>query len=425
MWNQWKKQRHIATAQSTDTRCRALRRLSFEAMEGRLMLSGDAPEFVSWGAYSPEFRLAIYPLASAPQQTAPVEIVEGGFIQPGAVLLGSSAHGTLDTVTNRANVGEIQPRTLTTISYNLSDWPGVTFNFDGVHLDTPSIPVIQFPATDSDAGTTFVDQVDIVGPAPTEVTADEGGAIPINSILAFVGQTDSWRSGERLASKATLQSREPNWGRPSVSNSAQAREIVGEWARPTMLVMAGGEPARISQPEKLQHEQTPVPDGDDNMLIRRRLSSGAAADTPTNDSRTASDFDRTSSATDQSNDAAHASRRWSSSSDRLVSFDLTSHMVDADSLIRESTESAETKSIENGSASDGNALKKSAYAEVYDELGNNDAVGAQDVFNRDTWRDSWKATPLLVILALERIAASNSRRAKREASSNAGQHSRL
>ncbi len=426
MWKHRKnhRQRHDATAQTPSTRCRASRRLGFEAMEGRLMLSGDAPDFISWDAYSPEFRIAIYPLVSAPLQTAPVGFVDGGFIQPGTVLFGSSGSGTLDTVTNRANVGELQSVMPTTVNINSPGSSGVTFNFGGVHLDTPAIPVIQFPATDSDTGTTFVDQQHIVGPQPAEVAAEEGGAIPINSILAFVGQTDSLRSGERLASKGPSQTREANWGMPSVAQSTHAREIAGEWARPTMLVMAGGEPAGIPQPEKSQEERAPVQDGDDNILFRRRLSSGAAADTPANDSRITRDFDGSRSSADSvpSEVGAHASRRLSSTSHQPVSLILTSHVAGADSLLQpNTTESTQAEINENGSASHATARNESAYAEVYDELGTGDTLGAQEVFNRDAWRDSWKATPLLVILALERIAASNSRRAKREASSNTRQ----
>jgi hypothetical protein len=421
MWNQWKKrgQRHVATAQKPGRRLRAVSRLGFEAMEGRLMLSGDAPEFASWGAYSPEFRLANYPAASQPLQTAAAEYVEGGFIQPGAVLLGSSGYGMLDTITNRANVGQLPPATPVMVNYDLSDWSGTTYNFEDVHLDAPAIPLIEFPATDSDAETTFVDQVDIVGPQPTKVTVDEGGAIPINSILAFVGQTDSWRSGERLASKANLQPRDPSWRMPSVAQATQAREIAGEWARPMMLVTAGGEPTGIGRPEKHQYERTPAPDSDDQTFIRRRLSSGEAADTPENDSWTAGDFhgSRGSAAAVPSGDAAHASRRLSSTSERPRSLNLASHVAAADSLSGPTTsESTVREVLANRLASEINVRNESAYAQVYDELGTSEKLGAQDAFNREAWRDSWKATPLLVILALERIAASNSRRAKREAS---------
>jgi hypothetical protein len=191
-----------------------------------------------------------------------------------------------------------------------------------------------------------------------------------------------------------------------------------------MLVMAGGEPAGISQTEKSQRERTPVPDGDDNVLIRSRLSSGAAADTPANESRAAHDFDgsRRSANSVPPQEATPANRRVNSTSRQPPSLILASQVAGAHALMRLNTsESTDAAINENGSTSDEIARNESAYAEVYDELGTNDAIPAQEVFNRHAWRDSWKATPLLVILALERIAASNSRRAKREASSNTGQ----
>ncbi|HJQ80526.1 MAG TPA: hypothetical protein VJ828_11250, partial [Lacipirellulaceae bacterium] len=198
LWGKNRKRRD-ATTQTADVGWRARRRLGFEAMEGRLMLAGDAPDFVSWEAYAPEFRLALYPLTTRPLQTAPVEYVDGGFITPVALLLESSGHGTFDTVTNRANFGSSGLSANIAIS-NHSDSGGLSVDFTGVHLDTPAIPIIVFPSTVSDGDTTFVDQAAGAGPQPVEVTVDEGGAIPINSILAFVGHTDSWKRGEQLAS---------------------------------------------------------------------------------------------------------------------------------------------------------------------------------------------------------------------------------
>jgi hypothetical protein len=425
MLNQWKKhrKRRVTTAKTPSVHFTRARRLGFEAMEGRLMLSGDALEFVSWDAYSSEFRLAIYSLSVAPVQMAPVDYADGGFIQPGTMLFGPSSQGTYDSLTNRANFGAVESGPPITVGFNLSGSSDVTFDFSGVHLDTPSIPVLVFPGTDSDLGTTFVDQPANSGPQTTEVTADEGGAIPINSILAFVGQTDSWKSGDRLASAATPQMDRSNWGMPSVVRTTQAREIAGEWARPAMLEMAGGEPASNGQPAEGQYQRSSMFDDEGNMRVGRPLSSGSATDTPANDSRAARDFNASRRSADAvpPEEAAPANRHLSSTSQQSASLIFASQVADAHSLIQANTsQRSESAIMETGAAPDVSRLNESALAKVYDELGTNDAVGAQAVFNHDAWRDSWKATPLLMILALERIAASNSRRAKkREESASA------
>jgi len=424
MLNPWKNnsKRRLASAENSSIHFGRARRLSFERVEGRLMLSGDAQDFISWDAYSSEFRIAIYPLGAAPVNLAPVEYVEGGFIQPGAVLSGYSADGAFDSVTTRANSNVLVSGPTITADYNHSDSSGVTFNFGGVHLDTPAIPVIVFPGTDSDAGTTFVDQPATAGPPPVEVTADEGGAIPINSILAFVGQTDTWKSGERLASSASQTGRS-HWGMPAAVGRTQVHEIAGEWARPAMLEMAGGEPASVEQPSDTRHEQTSMLNDGNNMRLGRLGSSGSTADTPASDSRSARDFDGSDRSADSvaPEEAAYQTERLSATSRQPVSFVLTSHAASADSPAKpNSTAATQSANRETDSAVELNTVNESAVAEVYDQLGTNEGVGAQAVFNRDAWRDSWKATPLLMILALERIAASNSRRAKTESRHSAG-----
>jgi hypothetical protein len=425
MLNPWKnnRKRRPASAENPSIHFGRVRRLGFERVEGRLMLSGDAPHFISWDAYSTEFSIAIYQLGDAPVQLAPVEYVDGGFVQPRTVRLGPSTDGTFDIVTTGANSGVLGSGQTITAGFNLSDSSGVTFNFGGVHLDTPAIPVIVFPGTDSDAGTTFVDQPATAGPPPVEVTADEGGAIPINSILAFVGQTDNWKSGDRLASTASRTVR-VNWGTPSPVRTPQGHEIMGEWARPAMLEMAGGEPASVGQPADARHERRSMFDEDDNLRLGRPRSFGAAGDTPADDSQAARDFDGSERSADSitPGEAASQTERLSATSQQPVSLAVASHVASDDSPAKpNSTMATESANRENDSASKLNAVNESAIAEVYDQLGTTEGVGAQAVFNREAWRDSWKATPLLMILALERIAASNSRRAKKELRHSAGQ----
>jgi hypothetical protein len=188
-----------------------------------------------------------------------------------------------------------------------------------------------------------------------------------------------------------------------------------------MLEMAGGEPAGIRQPAAPAHEQTHILENDAGSRVRRPLSSGAAADTPANDSRAAREFDGSRRSADTipegPNGANGHSRAASHQPESLI---LISRIAAADVQSQsDALASAELTNVDD-SASAASAVHDSAYTEVYDKLGASEADGAEGLFNRDSWRDSWKATPLLMILALERIAASNSRRAKREVSDSAG-----
>jgi hypothetical protein len=119
-------------------------------------------------------------------------------------------------------------------------------------------------------------------------------------------------------------------------------------------------------------------------------------------------------------DASSANRSSSPSLEQSVPINLTSYTANSPWLIPSAAAEA-TQFARNGNdVAEGIEFGDSAHAEVYDQLGTSVAAGAEALFNRDTWRDSWKATPLLMILALERIAASNSRRAKKESSESAG-----
>jgi hypothetical protein len=403
------RKRASATAQSANG-WGARRRLGFERMEGRLMLSGDAPDFHLWETYSPEFQIAPYPLGEMPLKTFPADHSDGGFILPGTVLSGHSVHGTFDPVTNRAHIGSFAPSTPTSISGDLSVSGASDFDFGEVFIDTPPIPPIAFPGTDSDPGTTFVDQPADAVPQVTETFADEGGAIPINSILAFVGHADGWSSGERLASKATSHTGNLLTAVPNLGPPGQARDIAGEWARPTMLEMAGGEPASTGHDAAHEHEQRLLLEKDAGSRVRRPLSSGAATDPSANDSRSARDFDGSRRGADSvpSEGPDGANGRSRAASQQPESLILASQIAAADLQGQSSAVAiAEFTNVGDPGATT-RAVNESAYAEVYEKLGAREATGAEALFNRDSWRDWWKATPILMILALERIAASNS-----------------
>jgi hypothetical protein len=187
-----------------------------------------------------------------------------------------------------------------------------------------------------------------------------------------------------------------------------------------MLEMAGGEPASIGHHSARENEQTLELEKEAGSRVRRPLSSGEAADRPANNSRAARDFDGPRRGGDANASEGPANGYSRAASQQPASLALASHIALADAQSR--LNAFANVEFPNGdvSGSTTGPVNASAYAEVYDELGAIETVGTEALFNRDSWRDSWKATPLLVILALERIAASNSRRAKREVAESAG-----
>jgi hypothetical protein len=420
MFNLWgkRRKRRSATAHCQTVRRGGARRLGVEPMEGRLMLSTSAADFTSSEFLSIRtFLEGHLPKAPVIEIGTLVEVVnfEGGFITPDSVMLDSfNISAGRNWLTYRNN---LTPSTVITSSDSV--------DFGNVYLDTTAIRGLVIPAADSDGGMTTTIEQSFTGSLAAGTNRNEGGAIPIEPILAIAGHGPGLEPGQHVVQKATARAGESKWLLRTVIDVTEGDKISGEWARPTMLEMAGGEPARPGPPAAPQREVTPTLDADDIPRAAQPLSSRAVPGTSALNvaQHRASNPTRSTGATIPTENIAAANQLLSPNSEWSAWLASVSTPAHANSRILSDASNLTEVLFPANSTGTMSGLDTSAYAEVYEQLGRSDQTVAQSLAG-DAWRHAWKATPLLMILALERIAASNSRREKPESSARPRRPSR-
>ena len=394
-----------------------VRRLSVEVMEGRLMLSTNGPDFGSVDLLSTQFGLDAYQFNTAAIHAAPVGTpAEGGFVSTDPALLDQSFNpfnvaSPAVLVNSPKHYDIFIPGASATDGTNIM--PGGMTNFDAVRFDTPGIPRLVMAPADSDGGLIPRVESTLAHNWRNAIKENEGGAIPIQSILAVVGPGGS--SGERIVSKS---GGEPAERLRTVTMSSEGGVISGEWARPTMLEMAGGEPVSIARPAPAPPDFTSTLDRDPRG--DQPLSSGGVPSAPANafahrqglapsgGAAASTSIEETPTLTLRGS-VRSVSQGATSFDDGLHSLQLQSRVSSSDVFpLGPHQEPSLRPAIAGPEAS--------AYAEAFAQLGTRDETVMQSLAGHTPWRESLKVTPLLMILALERIAASNSRRAKQESS---------
>jgi hypothetical protein len=391
------RKRRSTAANTLDARQAAGRRLRLEAMEGRLMLNGDAPEFTTLDLFTSEFGLAVYHLNAAPQQTFGLGAVEGGFIVPSSALFDVSPDSAGPASPISVNVNVLTPRTTGT-AVTGSD----LVHFRDDHFYTPAIPPLVIPTIDTDDVAAPAVEQTYAGPASAAASGNQGGAIPIQPILATMGHGRGLEDrSEQLVFKAHNRRSDSSALTRTASRPIPGGEIAGEWARPSMLETAGGEPATIVRPAALPPELSPSLEQDRVPAAANPLSSRAAQAAPRNQHAA----QLAESPSHQVGVVAGATNYAIANSGRLRVPVLHPH---AEPSIAPLTSPAASH------VSSSDLAPSSAYDEVFEQLGTSDTEVAKSLVDGDSWRHTWKATPLLMILAIERLAASNSRRAKQQ-----------
>jgi hypothetical protein len=376
-------------------------------MEGRFMLSGTAPDFATLDIFDTQFSVGVYRVNVAPAPTAHAADVQGGFILPGDAM---SYHGNNNSsaggFSSQFQPGVLIPPPPSPSVLEIADLDGSGLDFVDVYVDGSPDPRIVVAPNESNPDIAVTYQEPLGGSPTIGTSADEGGAIPIQPIIALVERPSSSESLLRLVSNAALRS-DANWKPSAGAKPTHGLEIAGEWARPSMLEMAGGEPASIRQPSASKSEVTPRIDGDEAAPTRQPLSSRdvSKASPVVSSPHPTMEVTRGTVETSHSQYLADAHPMVRPVPHRSPSLISESHVIERTSL----SESAMLAEIPDADAS--------AHHEVFEQLGRTDSEAMQLFVGSDTWRQSWKATPLLMILALERIAASNSRRAKKPSSS--------
>jgi hypothetical protein len=377
-------------------------RLGVELMEGRMMLSAT-------GIESPQ------PIPEMTQSTLiPVQIsFAGAYFNLGP----SSPDGGLmlsDTATN--------VQFDSTIGVTRSN--KISLDFNSVDLVTPYAPSRALPVYDSPllsgtglkpeviAASPNIGSLDltslpvVIGPSPSTPGISEGGAIPIHAIFADFRKDSQLASGVKAIASSAAET--------SVASLASARQhvtsdnaIAGEWARAMVFEIAGGEPTNDLHTPGAQ--PTTTSNSDESLQHSQPLS---AVETQQQDGKLA-----TRNAVGQTNEASPLNEMAQRSSDQTDGqFAASERQLLGNEKLTADTSAPITigqATTENLLTAEHSEAKTFAAAAVFDQLAKgNSAIIDQPVDGR-SWLRSIGTSPLLMVLALERIAALNSRRAAR------------
>ena len=384
-----------------------VRRLSVETMERRLMLATNAADF---GAE--DFITARYSLTSAGVQAIAIQSFESGAFTDGGFLTHFAPPGVSPTtghtfvlsdsvLADRAFAGGVNPTRLNSTAQTPVD-------FDSDTLPTPGIPILVISPTANDTSDFSNSPSPPVTSSPEHLGDGEGGAIAIQSIIASIGPGATPAVGQSVIGKTSPGQNDAKRAASIVAVSFDSSPISGEWARPAMMELAGGEPGATgrqsasNRPSDEQSGQSPL-SFDHNLqasrlhLVRYRATNDRDADeiavSPADETRV-NDLPNASFRKDDA--VLDGARPWDLSS-REKSYSPTSPEAQ----------------VEPGSDAFINREEKHlAQAEFFERLGADEVAAAPLIERAPTWDTPLKATSLLMILALERVATGNSRRGK-------------
>jgi hypothetical protein len=237
---------------------------------------------------------------------------------------------------------------------------------------------------------------------PTAALNEEGGLIEIETVLTSMDSP----AEPRLGDVATDPPEESDSDKPDESFPLAANTpfpgsmIASELARATAFELAGGEPADDGRVTRAQQDEAPTTQGQSPSTPREPLS---AVETNRN-------ADRSVSASAPSQVDAVAVQMASAAGPLggyVSDLQLTAWPAaePAAGRLRGSATAPRGRQLDGASAFD------AAHTAVYEELKENRIDGRSSLGWEFSLHGALNATPLLMILALERIAASNSRRA--------------
>jgi len=327
-----------------------------------------------------------------------------------------------DAVFTRYPVTEDGSPVLTAIEHDGTSVAGIT-QFYGVsgqdvnliprwHLDTAHDsnglqPAVIVSQTNGGVGGPLAPDLKpvVLGPPPG---VSEGGSIPIHAIFADFRKDSQLASGVKAVASPTIES--------SIESLTAARQLStpdnalpGEWARAMVFEIAGGEPT-ASDLHSLSGQGAKTSDSDNTLGHAEPLS--AVHDPHENlnlasvrhtvvrpDGASAGEMTQ-SQAEQQSRQLAAVVMQLLDSTKLAAGFSapLSASQFSAGNLLI-------TKNPDHMAF---------ASAAVFDQLGQENAAMIESSVEGKSWLRSIGTSPLLMVLALERIAALNSRRAARE-----------
>jgi hypothetical protein len=245
--------------------------------------------------------------------------------------------------------------------------------------------------------------------------ADQGGMIPIEKILSRNG-TIGDTGGQATAPLASTQtgSLERTPAVRLATGTAPLPEISGEWARAAVVETAGGEPAFVVPTATNGGQRAGSGDAPSGTPTGRRVS---VVPVPT-----ATQYARVVAA----DDAAVVSSAETASAGRAAPVRLVSFVseIEAGQWVRygnrgpfrsnflDSRRTAAGDWATSDQGTEGLPGEEPAVAQAFEQLGKGMTAVLHSSKDEHSWDGVRIATPLLMILALERVAATKARRAK-------------
>jgi hypothetical protein len=375
----------------------AARRLVIETMEDRLMLSATTFENASLATTTTRYSLSFGQFnVTSGQLVSVVAPSEGGYV---------SYTNTFSTggVSQSADFGVTRGTVLTSDTTAPRPTYGSSFESDGLQ-----------PIVLTGGGSTFEPNIQpiIAGPPGSTPGQNEGGAIPIHSLITDLRRDASLAS----AAKSTV----------SITHSVRVQAsstttISGEWARAMVFEIAGGEPGESGKPmvKNAGTLQTSEPNMqlDDSLSsldsLRRQNNLIAGNDSALPPNAPSQNIETEQPQTGQSAAPGDALIDRTAASNLMYGLNGYGEIADKLLLPANRDDAASTE----GDTTDSASLGSDA---AFEQMGDDAHVAnIESSTKSDTWVRSISAAPLLMILALERIAAVNSRRATREAAAKA------
>jgi len=360
-------------------------------MEGRMMLSGTG-----FDSSLPGLDLTQYTVAPAQIRIggAPVTMltqpVDGGFINADA-----------GTYTNWLGSYSTSIAGSVTLQYALTDQVLARGDFQGTVAKvsllsgTGIVRAIFLPSADTAALDGAIQPV-AIGPSPTLPGISEGGSIPIHAIFADFHRDSHLASGVKPISTSTsVTSVAPMSSAGRISETSDA--VSGEWARAMVFEIAGGEPTAIDS-HSLSGQHANGSNSETTLQHNEPLSSIEAPQQNETVARR--------NAASLPSDSDQAPQAATITTQVLGSGKLAAGTLAADALGQ--------FSASNELRTENPDLAAFASAAVFEQLGKGIAAVIDSSASGKSWLASVGTSPLLMILALERISALNSRRAARE-----------
>jgi hypothetical protein len=243
------------------------------------------------------------------------------------------------------------------------------------------------------------------GSSPSTPPVSEGGSIPIHAIFADFRQDSHLASGVKAISAHSSETSVDSLASARLQSSSDGA-IAGEWGRAMVFEIAGGEPT-TGDSHSLDGQSTTTSDSDKSLQHSKPLSS---VDTPQQGVKQVARHTAT-----QTNESAPIGQPQATGSTEQLAAALAQFLKDGNLAADVSAPIAFAELLADNPQLAGipDAATLAATA-AFDQLGQDNTAVIESSSDGKSWLRSIGTSPLLMVLALERIAALNSRRATRE-----------